>query len=169
MNIALFRGARGKSKTLTMVKEGLKYQRLGWDVLTNLSETPFKQVTAEFILSLNGDSMLKNTVLLIDEIEFFFDAREWNKAESKNFGRFLQQIRKRNCKILCTAQYSNLIDVRLRQQIDVVVICDFKYPYSTGLYIDLTSFESNPNNPLTFRSTYYAIPIFNKYDTHQLI
>lgn len=169
MNIALYRGARGTGKSLTMTKDGYKYFMNGWPVYTNLSETPFHQVTADFILSLSGDSMLKNCVLLIDEIEFFFDSREWNKAEARNFGRFLQQIRKRNVIILCTAQYSNLIDIRLRQQIDVVVICSFEYPFCFGHYIDLTSFESNPTRPLSFKIKYYAPPIFKLYNTHEII
>eukprot|EP00919_Chromeraceae_sp_WS-2016_P079055 GHVR01187238.1.p1 GENE.GHVR01187238.1~~GHVR01187238.1.p1 ORF type:complete len:170 (-),score=3.04 GHVR01187238.1:145-654(-) len=169
MNITLYRGARGNGKTLTMVKDGYKYLKKGWPVYTNLSKTPFKEVSADFIINLDGDSMLKNCVLLIDEIEFFFDSREWNKSESKNFGRFLQQIRKRNVVILCTAQYSNLIDIRLRQQIDCVVICAFDFPFATGNYIDLTSFESSPNKPLSFKIKYYAPPIFKLYDTFQLI
>lgn len=159
------------SKTLTMVKDSLKYKSKGWKVYTNLEKTPFENITSDYILSLSGLSDLKNCVLLIDEIELFFDSRDWNKKESKSFSRFLQQIRKRNVIILCSSQFSNLIDIRLRQQIDTLVICSYdkKTMISNCLYIDLTSLESNPNNPNSFTIKYYAFPIFGLYDTYQLI
>lgn len=169
--ITLYRGARGQGKTLTMTKDALKYHRAGWKVYTNLEETEFENVTSEFIFSLSGDSELRNCVLVIDEIELFFDSRDWKKTEARFFSRFLQQIRKRNVLILCTAQFTNLIDVRLRQQIDSLCICSYckQDEYCTCFYVDLTSIESNPNNPNCFEITYYAPPIFKYYNTHQLL
>lgn len=171
MRIVLYRGARGTGKTLTMVKDALKYSLKGWNIYTNLDGTPFKNVTSEFILSLSGLSSLKNCVLAIDEIELFFDSRDWNKKESKSFSRFLQQIRKRNVVILCTSQFTNLIDIRLRQQIDTLCICSFDRitSISTCEYVDLTSLESNSLKPDVFSVQYYSKPLFNLYDTYQLI
>lgn len=171
MRIMLYRGARGTGKSLTMTKDALKYYKLGWKVFTNLEGTPFIPVTSDYILSLSGSSDLFNCVLAIDEIELFFDSREWNKKESRTFSRFLQQIRKRNVVILCTAQFTNLIDIRLRQQIDTLVVCayDKTTEISSSSYIDLTSLESDPNNALSFSSEYYAPPIFNYYNTNQIV
>lgn len=170
-SIVLYRGSRGKGKTLTMVKDALKYQLLGWKILTNLDGTPFEKISSEYILSLDGSSQLFNTVLLIDEIELFFDSREWTRSESKKFGRFLQQIRKRNVPILCTAQFTDLIEKRLRQQIDILVICSFDKVSQKchNVYVDLTSIESNPLDPSSFVSDYLAFPIFGLYNTHQII
>jgi len=167
--IVLYKGARGKGKTLTMVKDGLKYKREGWRVLTNLENTPFETITSEYILSITGTSELFNVVLLVDEIELFFDSREWKKSENSRFGKFLQQIRKRNVPILCTAQFTDLIEKRLRQQIDFVCQCSYnkELMIASGLYIDLTSVESNEIN--TFTSSYYAKPIFGLYNTNQLV
>lgn len=171
MAIVLYRGAKGKSKTLTMVKDALKYKKSGWLVYTNLTKSPFKLVSSEFILTLSGDSSLKNCVLCIDEIELFFDSRDWNRKESKSFGRFLQQIRKRNVIILCTSQFTNLIEIRLRQQIDILVVCEYnrKSNVSTCIYIDLTSVESDPYNLKSFSISYFAPPLFGLYDTNELI
>lgn len=171
MRIVLFRGARGTGKTLTMVKTAFEYQKAGWKVVTNLYGTPFKYVTSDFILSLSGTSELKNCVLAIDEIELFFDSREWNKKESRLFSRFLQQIRKRNIVILCTAQFTNLIDIRLRQQIDTLAICSFDKQelLASCNYIDLTSIESDPHNPKMHCIEYYAEPLFSHYNTYQII
>lgn len=171
MTIVLYRGSRGRGKTLTMVKDSLKYQKEGWKIYTNLEGTPHQQIDSEFILTLSGDSMLKDSVLLIDEIELFFDSRQWKNSQAISFSKFLQQIRKRNIVILCTAQFTNLIDIRLRQQIDWVVTCDYDKANNicSGVYIDLTSFESNPYNPNSFKIKYYAVPIFKFYNTEQLI
>lgn len=167
--ITLYKGARGQSKTLTMVKDGLKYKRNGWKVFTNLENTPFELISSDYILSLSGNSDLFNVVLLIDEIELFFDSREWTKKESSNFGRFLQQIRKRNVPLLCTAQFTDLIEKRLRQQIDMVCQCSYnkKTCISRCFYVDLTSLESGKLN--YFSVFYYAPPIFRLYNTSQLI
>lgn len=171
MGIVLYRGARGQSKSLSMTKDALKYMKNGWKVYTNLEGTPFINIDSDFILELSGDSKLFNCVLVIDEIELFFDSRDWNKKEAKRFSRFLQQIRKRNVHILCTAQFTNLIDIRLRQQIDTLVICSYdkESMISRCLYIDLTSLESNLLKPDAFEIVYKAEPIFSCYDTHHLI
>lgn len=167
--ITLYKGARGMSKTLTMVKDGLKYLNEGWEVLTNLENSPFKQITSEYILSIDGGSNLFNTVLVIDEIELFFDSRDWTKKQNSSFARFLQQIRKRNVHILATAQFSDLIEKRLRQQIDFVVQCSYdkNTQISTGLYVDLTGLESGSLESFTI--TFYAPPIFSMYNTNQII
>lgn len=171
MRIVLFRGSRGTGKTLTMVKTALEYHKLGWKVFTNLSQTPFYSITSEFILDLSGKSQLRDCVLAIDEIELFFDSREWNKKESRYFSRFLQQIRKRNVVILCTSQFTNLIDIRLRQQIDTLGICSFDKVNSLSFctFVDLTSIETNPFNPKMHSIEYYAEPIFHCYNTSQII
>ena len=171
MRVVLYRGARGTGKSLTMTRDSLKYYKLGWKILTNLDGTPFQKIDSSFIFSLDITSDLKNCVLVIDEIELFFDSREWNKKESRFFSRFLQQIRKRNVIILCTAQFTNLIDVRLRQQIDTLVICTFDklLCLASCTYIDLTSLESNPLHPLSYISTYSPRPIFKYYDSYALI
>lgn len=168
--IILYKGARGMSKTLTMVKDGLKYKKNGWRVLTNLEDSPFETITSEFVLSLSSSSTLYNTALLIDEIELFFDSRDWNRRQSRDFGRFLQQIRKRNVPILCTAQFTDLIEKRLRQQIDMAVQCSYnkRTCISSCVYIDLTFTEST-GVPSTFQVTYYAPPIFSLYNTNQII
>lgn len=168
--IVLFRGSRGTGKTLSMVKRGLEFLKEGWAVYTNLSKTRFIHIDSDFILNLNYRSKIQNVVLCIDEIELFFDAREWNQQKSKQFSKFLQQLRKRNIIILCTAQFTNLIDIRLRQQIDFLCICKYdkenKKEYNT--FIDLTSSESS-KIPLIVTSYWYAEPIFKEYDTLELI
>lgn len=168
--ITLYKGSRGKGKTLTMVKDALKYHQRGFRVLSNLSLTFAEKVTSEYLLGLDRTSQLYNCVLVIDEIEVFFDSRSWKKEENKKFSNFLQQIRKRNVFILCTAQYTNLIDIRLRQQIDTLAMpfFDKNSLFCKCIYVDITSFESS-RIPKSVQSLYYAKPIFQLYDTTEMI
>jgi zona occludens toxin (predicted ATPase) len=176
--ITLYRGSRGKGKTLTMTKDALKFFQRGFRVLTNLTSLKFgEKVSAEFILSLSRDSQLSNCVLVIDEIEYFFDSREWNSKGKKEilrqFSHFLQEIRKKNINILCTCQYISLVDIRIRQQIDTMVYPHFvlKLSICKVYYFDITKLEddySNINLSPTF-VVYDAKPIFKLYNTFEMI
>jgi len=172
--IILYRGARGRGKTLTMVKDALKFYQNGYKIYSNLTSLKFGEcITSDFILKLSRLTELKDCVLVIDEIEFFFDSREFNKEQNKQFSRFLQQIRKRNIHILSTCQYISLIDVRIRQQIDIMAYPTFnRYNFACNVYyFDLTKLEddySNTNLSPTFL-TYHAKPIFELYNTLEMI
>lgn len=172
--IALYRGSRGKGKTLTMVKDSLKFYQRGFKVLTNLTSLKFgEKVDSDYILSLSRKSELFNCVLVIDEIELFFDSREFSKKENKEFSKFLQQIRKRNVNILCTCQYINLIDLRIRQQLDVIVYPhhDSRYNSCGAVYIDLTTLEDDFRqvDPRMSLVVYNKLPVFNLYDTNEML
>lgn len=171
--IVLYKGARGRGKTLTMVKDAFRFFENKYEIYSNFNFVFGKYISSEEILSLSRDSKLMNCVLVIDEIELFFDSRNFNRAESKTFSNFLQQIRKRNIVILCTTQYTNLIDLRIRQQIDIIVYPDFdkKTSYCSCHYFDLTKIEDDSRNvnlsPCLV--VYDAKPIFKLYDTYELL
>lgn len=174
--IHIYRGPRGSGKTLSMVKDALRCYNKGFKIYSNISSLKFGQyITSDFILSLNRSSKLKNCVLVIDEIELFFDSREFSQTQNKQFSRFLQQIRKRNIHILCTCQYISLIDIRIRQQLDSI-----SYPYydkNNGFckvyYYNLTKLEglNGENGPKLTPSlaVFDAKPLFKLYDTLELL
>jgi hypothetical protein len=116
-------------------------------------------------------------VLVIDEIEYFFDCRDWNRKGKKEilqqFSHFLQEIRKKNVHILCTCQYISLIDIRIRQQIDIVAYPHFikNLTICKVYYFDITKLEddySNDNLSPTFL-IYDPKPVFKLYDTLEMI
>lgn len=171
--IILYRGSRGKGKTLTMVKDAYNFYKAGFRVFGNLKLGFGKLITSDEVVSLDHASDLKNCVLVVDEIELFFDSRNFGKTQNKTFSHFLQQIRKRNIVILCTAQYVNLIDLRIRQQLDIVVYPRFdkKTKFCSVNYFDLTKIEDcftevklNPTYLV-----YDASKIFPLYDTYELL
>lgn len=172
--IALYRGSRGKGKTLTMVKDGKRYFDRGFKVYSNMKSLKFGEyVDSTFILNINRQSQLFNCVLIIDEIELFFDSREFSKKENKDFSKFLQQIRKRNVNILCTCQYVGLVDLRIRQQIDIIVYPHFDKVslYVTCYYFDLTKLEDD-FNPMDLKPSvvvYNAFKVFSLYNTYEIL
>jgi hypothetical protein len=173
--ITLYRGARGKGKTLTMVKDALKYYKNHYKVYSNLESLKFGiYITSDFILNLSRNSNLNNCVLVIDEIELFFDSRNYSNKQNKAFSNFLQQIRKRNIVILSTCQYISLIDIRIRQQIDVCCYPRFdKYTlYCRAYYFDLTRLEEDYNSKIELSPclvVYDARDVFGLYNTYELL
>lgn len=172
MSIILFKGRRGTGKTLTMVYEALKYHLEGYTVLSNLSLTFGKYISSQEVLSLNRDSKLFNCVLALDEVQLFFDSRNFSKQENKDFSNFIQQIRKRNIIILFTTQYVNTVDLRLRQHIDYVAcpVFDKKTGFCYVRYFDLTAMEDFDSQTIPSSIVIYdAKPIYPLYNTYEML
>lgn len=176
--IVLYKGAKGKGKTLTMVKDGLKYKLKGYRVLSNFWTSFTETITNEEILNLDKNSNLFNCCLLIDEIQIFFDSRTGMKKANRNFSNFIQQSRKRNIDILTTTQYAHQIDKRLRAFLDVIAFPNFikRFNVCEVTYIDLTRFEDNDLitgsselKPMTMKIVFNAEPIFKLYNTREMI
>lgn len=171
--IILYRGSRGKGKTLTMVKDAYKFHQAGFKVYGNLTLKFGNYISSQEVVDLNRRSDLKDCVLVIDEIELFFDSRNFSKQENKTFSHFLQQIRKRNIVILCTAQYVNLIDLRIRQQLDLIVYPNYdkKTQLCRAYYFDLTKIE-DAFSSFSLSPTYVVYngnKIFGLYDTYEML
>jgi hypothetical protein len=174
--IVLYKGRRGCGKTLTMLKDGLKYYSAGYNILRNFNCSFGEYISNEEILALDKNSDIDNCVLMIDEMQIFFDSRRSMQKTSINFSNFIQQIRKRNIILLCTTQYSNTIDLRLKQHLDIIAYPNYNKEFSVCevLYIDLTSIEDNlltnrNSEPASIKVVYYAQPLFKIYNTNQMI
>lgn len=172
--IVLYKGRRGCGKTLTMVKDGFQYYLKGWKVLRNFSCSFGSYIDEEDILKLNKDSKINNCVIMIDELQIFFDARRSMRKQNLTFSNFIQQVRKRNIIILSTTQYSNTVDLRFRQHTDIIVYPNFikKLSVCECIYLDVTSTEDillNVMEPNYVKIVYNAIPIFKLYKTEEMI
>lgn len=175
--IVLYKGARGRGKTLTMVKDAYKFKQEGYRILTNLDMSFGEFISNEEILRLDKESNIKNAVILIDEIQIFFDNRRSMKKTNIDFSNFVQQIRKRNVNILCTSQYSNTIDKRLLQHLDFIALPSFHKDLNVCevTYMDITGFEDSifqeidDWKPKIVKVVYDAKPIFKMYKTEQMI
>lgn len=177
--VVLYKGRRGCGKTLTMVKDGYNYYKNGWKILRNFNCAFGNYISEEEILKLDKNSRLVNCVIMIDEVQIFFDSRRSMKKEALNFSNFIQQIRKRNIILLGTTQYANTIDLRFRQHTDFIVYPNFikNLNVCEAIYLDATALESNIdldlNNqtiiPNQIKIVFDATKVFNLYLTEEMI
>ena len=172
--IVLYKGRRGAGKTITMIKDGYVYYKDGYKILRNFECAYGDFITNEQILALNKSSNIQNCVLMIDEMQIFFDSRRSMQKSSIEFSNFIQQIRKRNIILLCTTQYSNTIDMRLRQHLDIIAYPNYDKTYNVCevIYIDLTSIEDNIlsgiQKPNYIQLVYFTESFFKLYNTNQM-
>lgn len=174
--IVLYVGARGKGKTLTMNKDGYNFKCKGFEVFANFECSFAKEISNDEIMELNKGSELYDCVILIDEIQIFFDSRRGMYKRNIDFSNFIQQSRKRNINILCTTQYSNTIDLRLRQHLDVMAYPNFIKDLNVCevTYKDLTTIENDIitgliTEPKSVKIVYNAEKVFNMYNTNEMI
>lgn len=170
--ICLYKGGRGRGKSLTLVRDAKYYYNAGWKIISNFKITFATLVSNDFIINLDKNSDLKNCVLAIDEAQILFDSRNFAGKTNIKFSNFIQQIRKRNIVILATSQYSNTIDLRFRQHLDVVAfpLINQKTKWVTVRYFDLTKMENFETTELKPKiSKYYAPPYYQLFDTMEII
>lgn len=176
--IVMYVGSRGCGKTLTMLKDGLQYYNSGIKIYRNYPAKFGTYISEEDILKLSAKSELYNCVIMIDEIQIFFDSRRGMSKKNLNFSYFIQQIRKRNIKVLATTQFSNTVDKRFKQHVDIQArpryFKQFSKPVVEVTYTDVTSTEDNLFNEapslIQQRVTVYdPTPLFNLYNTTDLI
>ena len=174
--IYFYKGARGRGKTLSMVKDAWIMHEDGDLILSNMKSVGFATyISNEDILNITKDSPLKNCVILIDEIQTLFNARRSTKKENVQFSFFIQQIRKRNITLLITSQFANTIDLILRQHIDYIVRPYFDKDLLVCRvdYQDLNSIEEGEDGMIKPANVVSVVfdcrDIFGKYNTQELI
>lgn len=174
--IYFYKGAKGRGKTLTMVKDALIFHKNGKPVFSNMKSIKFGlPITNEEILKIDKNSTLNNCVLIVDEIQTLFNARRSMKTENVKFSYFIQQIRKRNIELLATSQFSNTVDLIFRQHIDYIVMPKFDKELNVCkvTYLNMNSLEDDIGGsiiePDIVTVVYNAEEIFGQYDTEELI
>lgn len=172
--IVLYKGARGCGKSLSMVKDGYKFLTRGFRILRNFDATFGEYIDNEKILNLDKNANLFNCVLMIDEMQIFLDSRRSMSNQNIFFSNFIQQIRKRNIIMLCATQFSNTLDLRLKQHVDIIAYPNFhkKYNVCEVTYLDLTMRElsfGQEIRPTYVRIVFNAVPVFSMYNTSEMI
>ena len=173
--IVLYKGRRGCGKTLTMVKVGLLYYLKGYRVLRNFECSFGENISDEEILNLNKNSNIFNCILMMDEVQIFFDARRSMRNQNLNFSNFIQQVRKRNIILLGTTQFANTVDLRFRQHTDIVAYPNFikSLDVCEVVYVDMTSIEDiliqGIKEPQHIKMVYDAKPVYKLYKTEEMI
>ena len=173
--ICVYVGRRGRGKTLTMVKDAYIYYKNGRTIISNMEGLHFPHVYMdnEEIKKLDKNSNIDNVVLLIDELQIFFDSRRSMKKGNIDFSNFVQQIRKRGVDILGTTQFTNSIDKRLRDHTDIIAQPNFikDFLVCEVTYIDVTSTEDIFSNgiPDSIQTTFDCREVFKLYNTNAMV
>jgi hypothetical protein len=173
MSITLYKGSRGKGKTLTMVKDAYNYYLDGYRVISNMTLAFGDFMSSENVLKLSKDSNLFDCILVLDELQLFFDSRNFAKEGNKSFGSFIQQIRKRNIHIIATTQYVNTLELRFRQHIDYICYPDHDEESNmcTCLYFDISLLEDDltPVQLSPSSVTFDALDVYPLYNSYEML
>jgi len=171
--ITIYLGRRGAGKTTTMIKDAYIEYKKGRRIISNMESVPFAEyMSNDQIKQINKESAIEDAVLLIDELQIFFDSRRSMKKDNLNFSYFVQQTRKRGVDILGTTQFSNTVEKRVRDHTDFVARP--KYLKEYGLikvtYIDETSTEDDDiTEPIKRSVVFNPRKVFKLFDTNEKI
>lgn len=184
--VAFYTGPRGSSKTIQLARHSLLGLAQGLKVFTNLELYPEKAgiktlpmpVNLEFLLSF--DKSLEDAVIVIAEIDTWFDYMRATATGNRLGGKFLQQLRKKGLRIFFDTQ--DYLPGNLMRQVDKLVYChDFFFTdwgrerglrKGTTFYYDCMDFSGNftGHRGRFWREAFYHAdkiwPLFNTYQTH---
>lgn len=138
--ITLYSGVPGSGKSLHVIRDIKFALKQNQEVITNFPintagiktnkhpiilkhsdlENPRKLIS---ILNrfLKEDGRKKQTLIILDECQIYFDSRGWNGKDRKEWNIFFSQHRKLNCNIILVTQSFESIDKRIRANVETVV------------------------------------------------
>jgi len=126
--VVYYTGVRGSSKTLQLARHALKGLANGEKVFTNIELYPEKAgidkqanpVGLEFLLTF--DEALTDAIIIISEIDTWFDRMRETSTGNRLGGKFLQQLRKKGLRIFFDTQ--DYLPGVLMRQVDKLVYCN---------------------------------------------
>jgi hypothetical protein len=126
--VVYYTGPRGSSKTLQLARHSLKGLANGEKVFTNIELFPEKigidnkanPVGLEFLLTF--DQSLMDAIIVISEIDTWFDRMRETSTGNRLGGKFLQQLRKKGLRIFFDTQ--DYLPGVLMRQVDKLVYCN---------------------------------------------
>lgn len=118
--IILYVGDFGSGKTRGAVQGAGQRWKEGLQVYSNIAlNFPYKSVA-----EVNLKTDIANCILLLDEIHTVVDSRRSGSGESLNWTYLFTQTRKARCDVIGTSQFASQVDVRFRNFIDLLVVCE---------------------------------------------
>lgn len=118
----IFEAPQRFGKTLGMVAMGLDAFHKGRNIFSNIQiGFPHEPLQFKDIRLEDGTSKFWNGHVLIDELNFYFDARRSMSGPNVEFGAYLLQQKKQGCNITGTTHGLEYLDVRLRQNYDYLI------------------------------------------------
>lgn len=168
--IAGFIGKMGSGKTLSMVRETLKYYYEGYKIYSNFNlNIPYEKLDFDTLFKMaENQESLNNVVILLDEVHILLDSRSGMKKSSKVVSFWLNQTRKMGVKLFYTTQHLHQVDKRLRSGSDFLIFCEgFKYLKEDKEYFIVVNDISDGENVRNER--FLGNTFYKYYDTNEVI
>jgi hypothetical protein len=165
-----FIGKMGSGKTLSMVREALKYYVKGYRILSNFHlKIPYEPINFDELYAMaENQKSLQNVVLLLDEVHILLDSRSSVSKVSKIMTFWLNQTRKMGVKLFFTTQYLHQVDKRLRSGTDMVAQCDgIKVIKGGKEYFICMNMITDQDSIV--EDIFLGDPFFKYYDTNEVI
>ena len=161
-------GRRGSCKSLLAVVYLYQYYKLGKTIYSNIwLNFPYKKFTLDMLSTMPDE--LRNSVILIDEVQKWADAYRFFAKDSIALSNFVTQIRKLKVTLIITTQFARHTIVRLRDQFDNIIIMERASEndgIAFGTVLDATMPEGDD-----FVSDFYfdGRSYFDMYDTNEIV
>lgn len=167
-----FKGYKGSGKTLAMTLFLYLEYKKGKKIYTNYPVNfPHEYIDVQKLVDL--DKQLQNAVIGIDELHMICDSRRSSSKQNMLMSYFVLQSRHRSVNFYYTTQLDGQIDVRIRDNTDINVICQ-------NLFIDSDNDGLNDTFLLLFQDRrfgyiinyerkLYGKPVFDMYTGDEII
>lgn len=133
--ISLYSGTPGSGKSLHCTRTIINWSRLGYPVVGNFTVDlskykradftycPNDKMTPDYLIKLSqekvGSKPKEGSILLvIDECQLLFNAREWQQKGREQWLSFFTQHRKLGYDIILIAQFDRMVDRQIRSLIE---------------------------------------------------
>ena len=133
--VSLYSGTPGSGKSLHCARTIINWSRLGYPVVGNFTVDlskykradftycPNDKMTPDFLIKLSkekvGSKPKEGSILLvIDECQLLFNAREWQQSGRAQWLSFFTQHRKLGYDIILIAQFDRMVDRQIRSLIE---------------------------------------------------
>lgn len=164
-------GARGSGKTLFLTERALKSSRPVWSNF-KIDCSRYHKVDVVDLLTLPNE-----IELLLDEAYTWLESRASGRSLNKYLSYIAFQLRKRNMNIFLTVQQFSTIDVRYRNEWDMIVRCERLRGRNGELKDFRYSFLSREfrMGKAVYRTSSWRLPyerakdLFQFYDTEEIV
>lgn len=166
-------GLKGSGKTLVMaLLLYYEYKILHKKIYANFDLSfPHNKLNIDEMIKL--DVKLQNAVIGLTELHMICDSRKHNKKQNIQMSYFVLQSRHRSVNFYYDTQQNSQVDVRIRNNTDINIVCE-------NLYIDSDSDNQNDLFRIIIQDKrrmainyiskiIYGTPIFDLYNTNTII
>jgi len=160
----------GKGKTLSAVRYLYKWYRKGFTIYSNIHlKFPHVYIGMQKLVDYaNAETYLDKSIVFLDEAHTLLDSRNSASKRNKVLSYFIVLTRKMGCNLVYTTQRYHQIDKRLRDNSDIVILCNTKElkgeKYTHNLIMIKEEFTIITKHDTFKSSDYYGL-----YNTKELV